>query len=129
MIISGARNSINRFNRLLRLMTRRYKSLRSDVAKRPPSNGTSGLNSGGMTGTTLMIIHSGRQPLSAKASTSFKRFTSFLRLTSEVVSFNSARNSTFSTSQSILTRIFLIASAPIPISIPSCPYSSMASRY
>ena len=30
-----------------------------EVAKRPPSKGTSGLNSGGITGITLRIIHSG----------------------------------------------------------------------
>jgi hypothetical protein len=46
--------------RLLRLMTRRYRSFRSDVAKRPPSSGTSGRRSGGMTGITSRIIHSGR---------------------------------------------------------------------
>ena len=46
-------------SRLLRLMTRRYRSLRSDVAKRPPSSGTSGRRSGGITGTTSRIIHSG----------------------------------------------------------------------
>src|SRR5690606_8533187 len=59
-ITSGALISINRFKRLLRMITRRYKSLRSEVAKRPPSNGTSGRNSGGITGTTFTIIHSGR---------------------------------------------------------------------
>ncbi len=56
---SGARISISFFNRLLRLMTRRYRSFRSEVAKRPPSSGTSGRRSGGMTGTTSRIIHCG----------------------------------------------------------------------
>ena len=41
--------SINRFKRLLRIITRRYKSFKSEVAKRPPSNGTNGRNSGGIT--------------------------------------------------------------------------------
>ena len=41
-MISGAARSSRRFRRLLRLITRRYRSLRSDVAKRPPSSGTSG---------------------------------------------------------------------------------------
>ena len=52
MMMSGACSSMNRFSRLLRLMTRRYRSFRSEVAKRPPSSGTSGRRSGGMTGTT-----------------------------------------------------------------------------
>ena len=41
-MISGALSSSRRRNRLLRLMTRRYRSLRSEVANRPPSSGTSG---------------------------------------------------------------------------------------
>jgi hypothetical protein len=43
-------------------MTRRYRSFRSLVAKRPPSSCTIGRISGGMTGTTSRIIHSGRLP-------------------------------------------------------------------
>ena len=43
-------------------MTRRYRSLRSEVAKRPPSSGTSGRRSGGITGMTSSIIHSGLLP-------------------------------------------------------------------
>ena len=58
-ITSGALISTKRFKRLFRMMTRRYKSFKSDVAKRPPSSGTNGRNSGGMTGTTLTTIHSG----------------------------------------------------------------------
>src|SRR5512146_633892 len=49
-MMSGARSSMSRFRRLLRLMTRRYRSLRSDVAKRPPSSGTRGRSSGGVAG-------------------------------------------------------------------------------
>src|SRR5690606_40010743 len=48
-IMSGAFSSIRRFRRLLRLITRRYRSFRSEVAKRPPSSGTSGRRSGGST--------------------------------------------------------------------------------
>ena len=62
MMMSGALSSISRFKRLLRLMTRRYRSLRSEVAKRPPSSGTSGRRSGGMTGRMVRIIHSGLLP-------------------------------------------------------------------
>ena len=41
-MMSGALQLIRRLRRLLRLMTRRYRSLRSEVVKRPPSSGTSG---------------------------------------------------------------------------------------
>ncbi|SKT92745.1 Uncharacterised protein [Mycobacteroides abscessus subsp. abscessus] len=37
-MISGAPRSISRLRRLLRLITRRYRSFRSEVAKRPPSS-------------------------------------------------------------------------------------------
>ena len=40
-------------------MTLLYKSLRSEVANLPPSKGTKGLKSGGKTGKTSRIIHSG----------------------------------------------------------------------
>jgi hypothetical protein len=60
MIDSGAWISMIFFRRLLRLMMRRYRSLRSEVAKRPPSSWTIGRSSGEMTGTTSRIIHSGR---------------------------------------------------------------------
>ena len=59
---SGACSSISFFSRLLRLMTRRYRSFRSEVAKRPPSSGTRGRSSGGITGSTSRIIHSGLLP-------------------------------------------------------------------
>src|SRR5260363_61626 len=60
--ISGAFNSRRRFKRLFRLITRRYKSFKSEVAKRPPSSGTSGLKLGGSTGSTSRIIHVGLMP-------------------------------------------------------------------
>src|SRR5690242_21336764 len=58
-MISGAPRSISRLRRLLRLITRRYRSLRSLVAKRPPSSCTIGRRSGGITGRIVRIIHSG----------------------------------------------------------------------
>ena len=58
-IISGALSSNNLFNLLFLLMTLLYKSLRSEVANLPPSKGTKGLKSGGKTGKTSRIIHSG----------------------------------------------------------------------
>src|SRR5918994_11791 len=76
-MMSGARSSIRRFNRLLRLITRRYRSLRSEVAKRPPSSGTSGRSSGGITGTTSRIIHSGLLLDFRNASTTLRRLACF----------------------------------------------------
>ena len=125
-MISGARNSNKRFKRLLRLITRRYKSFKSEVAKRPPSNGTNGRNSGGITGNTSNTIHSGREPDSKKDSTNFKRFTIFLRFISEVVSISSARKLAASPAKSIWLSISLMASAPIPTRKASSPYSSKA---
>jgi len=54
--VSGARNSIRRLSRLFPVMTRRYRSLRSEVRKagHHPA-GTSGRSSGGITGMTVMI--------------------------------------------------------------------------
>src|SRR2546430_1868460 len=50
-------------------MIRRYRSFRSLVANRPPSSCTIGRSSGGITGTTSRIIHSGRDLLLMNAST------------------------------------------------------------
>ena len=84
-MISGAFNSNKRRKRLLRLMTRRYKSFKSDVAKRPPSSGTKGRKSGGNTGSTDKTIHSGLMPDFLNASSTFKRLAFFLILISEPV--------------------------------------------
>src|SRR5580698_7988699 len=82
-MMSGAFSSSRRRRRLLRLMTRRYRSFRSEVAKRPPSSGTSGRRSGGSTGRTVMTIHSGLLPDSMKLSKSFSRLERRLSLVSE----------------------------------------------
>ena len=124
IIMSGACSSINLFRRLLRLMTRRYKSFRSEVAKRPPSSGTSGRSSGGITGSTSRIIHSGLVWESRNASIIFRRLTTFLRLASETESLSSSRSAFFSASKSMLARISLIASAPMPALNASSPNSS-----
>ena len=76
---SGALISKRRFKRLFRIITRRYKSFKSEDAKRPPSSGTNGRNSGGTTGKYWIIIHSGRFSIpeacaSRNASTTRKRF-------------------------------------------------------
>ena len=58
-ITSGALISINCFKRLFLIMILLYKSFKSDAANLPPSSGTRGLNSGGITGKIDTIIHSG----------------------------------------------------------------------
>ncbi|OPZ78990.1 MAG: hypothetical protein BWY78_00291 [Alphaproteobacteria bacterium ADurb.Bin438] len=120
-MISGARSSINLFKRLLRLITRRYKSFKSEVANLPPSKGTKGLNSGGITGTTSNTIHSGFAPDSMKDSYILSLFTILAFFASELVSFNSSLN--FKASLSTLTpcKISFNASAPIPTRKASSP--------
>ena len=77
-----------------------------------------------MTGTTSRIIHSGRLFDSMNASTSFSRFTSFLRRASELVSRSSSRSRCFSSARSIADSIVRNASAPIEAVNWSSPYSS-----
>ena len=100
-IISGAFKSSSRFNLLFLLITRRYKSFKSEVAKRPPSSGTKGRRSGGKTGRTVITIHSGLLPESTNASKSFKRLDNFFNLVSELVAGISSLNRATSASTSI----------------------------
>ena len=125
-IMSGAAKSKSRLRRLFRLMTRRYKSFRSDVANRPPSSGTRGRKSGGRTGNTVKIIHSGLLPDFTNASINFKRLVSFLILVSELVCGSCSRITAISSSISISFIRFWIASAPI-LASNSSPNSSSAS--
>ena len=83
--MSGALSSRSLFNLLFLFITLLYRSLRSDVAKRPPSRGTSGLRSGGKTGKTVITIHSGLLPELLNASKSLSLLESFLSLVSELV--------------------------------------------
>ena len=55
------------------------------VANRPPSSCTMGRRSGGMTGRTERIIHSGRAPERRKASMRRSRLMAFLRRMPELV--------------------------------------------
>ncbi|MPN17285.1 hypothetical protein SDC9_164638 [bioreactor metagenome] len=119
-MISGALSSSRRFRRELRLMTRRYRSFRSDVAKRPPSSGTSGRRSGGSTGSTSSTIHSGLMPDFLNASSTFRRLAFFLTLTSEPV--RSPRRRSISVSMSMPSSRSLMPSAPI-LATNSSPYS------
>ena len=95
-------------------MTLLYRSLRSEVANLPPSNGTRGLSSGGITGITVKIIHSGLFPELIKFSINFNLLIVLSSATLEVVFFNNSLNLSLSTVKSIEDNTSLIASAPIP---------------
>ena len=127
-IISGAFRSSKRPNRLFRLITRRYKSFKSDVANRPPSNGTNGRNSGGNTGNTVIIIHSGRLFDATNDSITLRRLENFLIFVSEFVELISSRRIFISSFKSIDFNKSKMASAPI-LASNSSPCSSTVSRY
>ena len=111
------------------LITLRYKSFKSDVANLPPSNGTKGLSSGGITGIHVKIIHSGLFPELMNDSINFNLFTALSSETFDLISFNSNFNLSLSDFKSNLSNISLIASAPMPASNASTPYSSCAFTY
>src|ERR1700723_865579 len=123
-MISGAFSSSSRRKRLLRLMTRRYRSFKSEVAKRPPSSGTNGRRSGGSTVNTVSTIHSGLLPDSMNASMSFSRLESRLILVSELVFAMSSRTLTTSAAKSMDLSSSCTASAPMRAS-NSSPCSSI----
>ncbi|EKE00695.1 MAG: hypothetical protein ACD_21C00290G0005 [uncultured bacterium] len=104
-IISGAFKSKSRLRRLLRLITLRYKSLRSEVANLPPSSGTNGRKSGGNTGNTVKIIHSGLFFDSWNASSTRNLLLIFLNLVLEFVLAKSVRNSSICAAKSISCKI------------------------
>ncbi len=121
-MISGAPSSIKRFKRWLRLMTRRYNSFTSLTANFPPSSATKGLKSGGNTGKTVSIIHSGLLPEFKKLSTTFKRLMSFFFFASELVSFTSSFKLCNKVIKSISSSKSLIASPPICATKPLSSY-------
>ena len=125
-MISGAPKSSNLFKRLLRFITLRYKSLRSEVANLPPSSCTIGRNSGGITGTTSIIIQEGLLPDLRKASTTSNRLIARIFLC-PLEEFNSARRSTLILSRSSSSKSCFIASAPIP-TLKLLPYLTLYSR-
>ena len=86
-MISGAFKSINLFNLLFLLITLLYKSFKSDVANLPPSSGTKGLSSGGMTGTVVKIIHSGLFSDEINDSISFNLLIVLSSVTLDLISF------------------------------------------
>ena len=124
--MSGALRSKSLFNLLFLFITLRYKSFKSDVAKRPPSRGTRGLNSGGITGTVVSIIHSGLLPELINDSISFNLLMVLSSVTLDLISFKASRNFSCSFLRSRLIKISLTASAPIPAVKASSPNSSWA---
>ena len=128
IITSGAFRSISFLRRLFRLMIRRYKSFRSLVAKFPLSSITSGRRSGGITGATSMIIHSGLFSLVRMALTIFNRFVRSLIFCLLLVSLIAWRSSTESSSKSNLPKSSLTASAPMD-ALKQLPYFVWALRY
>ena len=91
-MISGACRSSSRFSRLFRLITRRYRSLRSLVANRPPSSCTIGRRSGGITGTASSTMPAGVDLPSMKFETTFRRLIAFRRFVPLPFSMMSRRN-------------------------------------
>ena len=72
-MISGAPRSSSLFSRLFRLMTRRYRSFRSEVANRPPSSWTIGRRSGGITGMQSSTMPIGELVVFRNAETTLSR--------------------------------------------------------
>ncbi len=129
MITSGVFSCKRLRRRLFRLITRRYKSFKSLVAKRPPSSGTKGRKSGGITGSTSRIIHSGRVFDSINPLNTLRRLESFFFTCLERVACICSCNSSTTGSSSILESTSRTASAPILATKASSPYSSWACKY
>ena len=98
------------------------------MAKRPPSSGTSGRSSGGITGTTSRIIHSGLLLDLRNESTTLSRLANLSFLAAEVSVRIFSRSSTASVSTCTRLSSSLIASAPICALKRVKPYSSRALR-
>ena len=113
-IISGALSSNNLFNLLFLFITLLYRSLRSEVANLPPSRGTKGLRSGGNTGRTSKIIHSGLLLDDKKPLRIFSLLDSFFILASLFVPSIRETTSLISSSKFISERRIFTDSAPIP---------------
>ena len=91
-MISGAFKSKSLFNLLFLLITLLYKSFKSEVANLPPSKGTNGLNSGGITGTVVNIIHSGLFPEFINDSISLSLLIVLSSVTFDFTSFKDSLN-------------------------------------
>ena len=62
------------------------------MANLPPSRGTNGLNSGGITGIEVKIIHSGLFPDEMKDSINFNLFMVLSSVTLDLISVNDCLN-------------------------------------
>ena len=124
--MSGAPSSRSLLSLLFLLITLLYKSFKSEVANLPPSSCTIGLMSGGITGITSRIIHSGLLPESLSASITSSLLTILIFFCPEA-SFSFFLKSAESSSRSMSDRSFLIASAPMPASnlYPNCSFASL----
>ncbi len=120
--------SNNLLRRLFLVITRRYRSFMSLVAKRPPSSCNIGLKSGGITGKTDKIIHSGSLSELIKASIVSKRLIKRRRLSVRAPS-RFSKTIFFSFSKSIFSNKVLTASAPVPALKASKPSVIFNSRY
>ena len=87
-----------------------------------------GLSSGGMTGITVRMIHSGRLPLLMNASTTSSRLMALARFCPEEAAISS-RSSCSSALRSSWQSSSRMASAPMPALKALGPYCSCASRY
>ena len=99
------------------MITLLYKSFKSEVANLPPSSGTNGLSSGGITGIAFMIIHSGKFCLfklpSRKDSTTCSLLRASVFLCFEVSLFALSLSSYDKSSRFILESNSIKHSAPI----------------
>ena len=68
--------------------SRRYKSFKSLVANLPPSSGTSGRRSGGITGIASRIIHSGDAPDWINPWVTLRRLANFFFICLDLVQAN-----------------------------------------
>ncbi len=113
-IMSGAPSSSMRLSLLLRFMTRLYRSFKSEEANLPPSSCTMGRRSGGRTGRTVKIIHSGRAFCFLKDSRTSMRFTALRRFWLALELSIILRHSSHSLSRSTACSNSRMASAPMP---------------
>ena len=94
------------------------------MANLPPSSGTRGLSSGGITGKVVKTIHSGLFPEPKNDSNNFNLLIVFSKITLELIVFISSLNFSTSAATSIPAKHSLIAAAPIPAENWSSPCSS-----
>ncbi len=119
-MISGASSSVSLFSLLFLLITLLYKSFTSETANLPPSRATSGLKSGGRTGSFVNIIHSGLLPDFKKFSTTLSLLISVFLFASDFVAPISSLSLTNNSNKSIVSSKSLTIVPPISASKPVC---------